>query len=72
MHSLLGDPFYNDIRDAFNHHPEDPDLNIIKQIKHAKRNSDFKKLFTQYRKTNASQLREDSGQQKLKKFNELI
>ncbi len=57
MHSLLGDPFYNDIRDAFNHHPADLDLKIMKQIKHQKRNSEFKKLFTQYRQTNASLLR---------------
>ena len=57
MHSLLGDPFYNDIRAAFNHHPADQDLNIIKQLKHEKRNSEFKKLFTQYRQTNASLLR---------------
>ena len=71
MHALKGDPIYSDIRDAFNHHPADFDPEIVKTENKYNRRSQFSRLFKNYRETNSSALRQESGQ-KLKRFSDLL
>jgi hypothetical protein len=60
MHILKGDHLYSDIRDAFNHFPADTDHESHKSSFKEKKRQDFDRLFTNYRETNSSQLRQQN------------